>query len=382
MLTEPHEIFLPDCLEEKFTDMNELTGDNIWGGQILLVSDDPELRALYTHAIELLGGQCSPLSMDCRDDDLSRRLNVAAIIIHITDWNTGQEEMLGRAERFCEASNLPLLIRTRLNLLDFTLAAVKYPRVEYLLSDNVAELFVLLEHRTSQSASSLFADRDEIDLVDLKKISADVERIARALVQLSGPEQPDSGRSLMRSPFHETAPEPASEPAPQSIPDSIPESINAPTHKPQVRDPSVGYISAPSSNRKSPESGPETDYQADSLSRPISAAEVRGLIKARRLRDQYFDAELFADPAWDMLLDLMAARLEGIPVAVSSLCIAANVPPTTALRWIKTMTEEQIFLRKADEQDGRRIFIELSDEATAGMVGFFAMVRRSGLMLI
>ena len=57
-----------------------------------------------------------------------------------------------------------------------------------------------------------------------------------------------------------------------------------------------------------------------------------------------------------MLLDLMAARLENIQVSVSSLCIAASVPPTTALRWIKTMTEEKIFERHADEKDGRRDF--------------------------
>ena len=45
------------------------------------------------------------------------------------------------------------------------------------------------------------------------------------------------------------------------------------------------------------------------------------------------------------------------------------------------MTEERIFIRRADERDGRRIFIELSDQATAAMVGYFAMIRRSGLML-
>ena len=55
---------------------------------------------------------------------------------------------------------------------------------------------------------------------------------------------------------------------------------------------------------------------------PPAAAVVRAAIRARRLREQFFAAELFADPAWDMLLDLMAARLEGCPVAVSSLCIA------------------------------------------------------------
>jgi len=36
-----------------------------------------------------------------------------------------------------------------------------------------------------------------------------------------------------------------------------------------------------------------------------------------------------ADPAWDMLLDLTAARAESRAVSVSSLCIAAGVPTTT-----------------------------------------------------
>ena len=113
-----------------------------------------------------------------------------------------------------------------------------------------------------------------------------------------------------------------------------------------------------------------------------SAEQIRNLIKARRLRDHYFDAELFADPAWDMLLDLMAARLENIKVSVSSLCIAAGVPPTTALRWIKTMTEEKIFERIADETDGRRIFIQLSDDSASGMAGFFSTIRRNNLMMV
>ena len=72
-----------------------------------------------------------------------------------------------------------------------------------------------------------------------------------------------------------------------------------------------------------------------------------------------------------MLLDLYAARLERQPVSVSSLCIAAAVPATTALRWIKTMTDAGIFLREADPQDGRRIFIALSDGANEAMARYF-----------
>jgi hypothetical protein len=108
----------------------------------------------------------------------------------------------------------------------------------------------------------------------------------------------------------------------------------------------------------------------------VSAREVRAIIRARRLRDQYLNGGLFADPAWDMLLDLMAAHLEGERVAVSSLCIAAAVPPTTALRWIKTLVDQGLFVRVADPEDGRRVFIELSDEAAASLQSYLAAARR------
>lgn len=99
------------------------------------------------------------------------------------------------------------------------------------------------------------------------------------------------------------------------------------------------------------------------------------MIRMRRLRDRFFDASLFADPAWDMLLDLMAARLEGVQVAVSSLCIAAAVPPTTALRWIKLMTDNGLFERVSDPVDGRRVFIRLSDNSAEAMTRYLGSMR-------
>ncbi len=110
----------------------------------------------------------------------------------------------------------------------------------------------------------------------------------------------------------------------------------------------------------------------------LEAPVLRAIIRARRLRDQHFGGSIFADPAWDMLLDLMAARLEGQPVAVSSLCIAAAVPPTTALRWIKTMTDLGLLVRVADPTDRRRVFIEMSPRAVQSMGNYFAAARRIG----
>lgn len=112
---------------------------------------------------------------------------------------------------------------------------------------------------------------------------------------------------------------------------------------------------------------------------PPTAADIRKVIRARRLRDQFFAEGLFEDPAWDMLLDLYAAELEGAQVSVSSLCIAAAVAPTTALRWIARMTEAKLFVRQPDPFDRRRAFLTLSEAARQMMDRYFAGLRQSGL---
>ncbi|MCC6828428.1 MAG: winged helix DNA-binding protein [Novosphingobium sp.] len=99
---------------------------------------------------------------------------------------------------------------------------------------------------------------------------------------------------------------------------------------------------------------------------------VRGIIRQRQARARFFDADLFADPAWDILLDLTAARAEHARVSVTSLCIASGVPPTTALRWIGQMTDAGLLRRVEDEADRRRAFIELTDGAADAMARFFA----------
>ncbi|MDA9918468.1 MarR family transcriptional regulator [Erythrobacter sp.] len=101
---------------------------------------------------------------------------------------------------------------------------------------------------------------------------------------------------------------------------------------------------------------------------------VRQIIAGRQARARFFDEELFADPAWDMLLDLAAAHAEHQRVSVTSLCIAAGVPATTALRWIKQLVDTGVFERIADPSDKRRAFIALSDQSVAAMARYFAEV--------
>ena len=111
---------------------------------------------------------------------------------------------------------------------------------------------------------------------------------------------------------------------------------------------------------------------------PVSPDTVRKVIRARRLRARFFPEELFADPAWDMLLDLLQAELSHLRVPVSSLCIAAAVPATTALRWLKTMVGEGLFVRRADPHDGRRVFVELAPRRARRAAPLFRGGRRGG----
>jgi DNA-binding MarR family transcriptional regulator len=97
------------------------------------------------------------------------------------------------------------------------------------------------------------------------------------------------------------------------------------------------------------------------------ASAAEGMLEARRIRDEQLGAELFAEPAWDMLLSLFIADEPGGGLAVSELCAASAVPHTTALRWIGSLATAGLVLRRTDERDARRTLISLTPAARATM---------------
>jgi DNA-binding MarR family transcriptional regulator len=137
-----------------------------------------------------------------------------------------------------------------------------------------------------------------------------------------------------------------------------------------VHDKPVGFRPAPQGLFDSPVKLP-----VQPQSEPV---DVRMLIKLRRMRERFFEPSLFADPGWDILLDLYAAADEGKSVSVSSLCIAAAVPPTTALRWITNMTEAGLLIRVQDPGDARRVFIELAPHTYNQMQAYFEVATTLG----
>lgn len=146
-----------------------------------------------------------------------------------------------------------------------------------------------------------------------------------------------------------------------------------------VRQSPSGQVRDGSRQQDRPVLHPHFQGEASPVSPQDARAEagyIRMLIRTRRLRTHYFRADLFADPAWDMLLDLLAAQLEGKKVAVSSLCIAAAVPPTTALRWIGVLAENELIVRVADPDDGRRVHVELAPVTARALRAWLQEARR------
>ena len=76
-------------------------------------------------------------------------------------------------------------------------------------------------------------------------------------------------------------------------------------------------------------------------------------------------ADIFGEPAWDMLLDLYIALYEDKSVTVSNACLSSGTATTTGLRWVATLAERGLVERIPDPKDGRRFFVRLTAEAAA-----------------
>lgn len=110
------------------------------------------------------------------------------------------------------------------------------------------------------------------------------------------------------------------------------------------------------------------------VTREELAAAARRYAKLRRRRDHYFPVDVFADPAWDIIIDLFAAGVEGKAVSITSACIAANVPATTALRWLTQLERAGMIERFSDAKDRRRAFVRLAQVAEQGVADWLSLM--------
>lgn len=113
------------------------------------------------------------------------------------------------------------------------------------------------------------------------------------------------------------------------------------------------------------------DFRNALLAAAFPSERIRAVQQARQRRGQVFSAELFSDPAWDMLLELYALELEQRRISIGALCRAICIPFTTGLRWLDVLAREGLITRRCDPLDARRTFISLSPKALDAMAVYF-----------
>ena len=254
------------------------------------------------------------LPIEGASERLSKQARMSAVWVELDrDCGPATDELLDQVARAAREGRCAAVISTSMDMLDAVAARASDPAIEIVVNGTDPERVAAFA-----SAAAAFAMPYKISDITadkstdrLRQLSEEVSRIASTLARLSaGPANPLGPREVAAS-------------------------ADAP---------------------------------------PVSVEIVRSVIRARRLRSRYFREDLFADPAWDMLLDLFQAEIAQLRVPVSSLCIAAAVPATTALRWLKTMVSQGLFIRRADPHDGRRVFVELAPDASSAMRRYFAEV--------
>ena len=291
-----------------------LFGDYAGPPPFLVVGSSEPATRRASATIEAAGYRCVPVSLDQASARIEIQPAASGIWLELDGDGPLPERLVDQLEAEARSGRCPAVIAAPFDLIDSLEAKLVEPGIELLIDAGPADRAVALARLASWTETKNAGVSDDIARdngdVRLRQLSDEIGRIAATLARLS------------------TGPGPG------------------PVEQPE----------------------PTGDVP------PVSLETVRQVLRARRLRSRYFGEELFADPAWDMMLDLLQAEIAQHRVPVSSLCIAAAVPATTALRWIRSMTDAGLFRRRADPHDGRRVFVELSPPTSEALRHYFKEV--------
>jgi hypothetical protein len=259
------------------------------------------------------------------------------VIAECSAIGPGDCAALVRLDERATRAGVQVLALTSLAALDTAFGCFEGRGVRFLVDPTPAQVALALGEARLSLSQSRVREADDSERLELLRLSEEVARLAAKLDRLAVPLGEERQGSL-------TA---------------------------RLASPGIGY-----------RAGDDRDL----LRRPRAPLPdprlVHQIVRQRRLRDRYFEPGLFADPAWDILLDLTAARAEHRRVCVTSLCIAASVPATTALRWIGQMTEMGLLVREQDPEDKRRVFIALADSVADAMARYFDELGKDAAKLI
>jgi CheY-like chemotaxis protein/DNA-binding MarR family transcriptional regulator len=110
---------------------------------------------------------------------------------------------------------------------------------------------------------------------------------------------------------------------------------------------------------------------ADTHAAPkTNLATLELLRRLQGARQTIFGDAVMPEPAWEMLAEMMRARLTGERLSVTSLALSSQSPATTALRRIEELIQCGLATRTPDPYDRRRSYVELTPDGARRMQVF------------
>jgi predicted transcriptional regulator len=86
-------------------------------------------------------------------------------------------------------------------------------------------------------------------------------------------------------------------------------------------------------------------------------------------RSKALDGIVKTDATWNMLAELLRARITKRRISVTSLCLASRGPVTSALRRVEQLLQDGLITYALDPKDRRRKYVELTSEGASRMQG-------------
>ena len=105
----------------------------------------------------------------------------------------------------------------------------------------------------------------------------------------------------------------------------------------------------------------------------LTEDKVKSILEIRRGRARLFGEGLFSDPAWDILLELLAAKLGRRRVALADL--DAIAPQSVLARWVAELEERQLVSCELDPFRPDQFWIRLSESCASQLTQFLMSAR-------
>ena len=126
---------------------------------------------------------------------------------------------------------------------------------------------------------------------------------------------------------------------------------------------------AASGRERRPAAGQEASPAT--ASRDARVMLAKHIYEMRRARDQFLPPDMFAEPAWDILLYLYGMHAAQHRATVTAVCASAGVPTSTALRWIQRLEIIGLIEKESHPTDNRISWVQLSTEGECQLDRFF-----------